>query len=192
MLFIYNSRTKKCHFTLKYKKLYIRNFSRIIYNLWFNVIPIIHYYYYLNVFSLIYYNIIFFDHHCIDKTLLFRISQRNVREYYLSYMDWSNFTKFPGHAKCHLLYSTYWLKTLFNFVCFKVPAYILAQMVGATAASGTLRLLFNGEHDHFVGTVPAGSDLQSLVIEFIITFYLMFVISSVATDTRAVSKEIIL
>nr|GMD01722.1 aquaporin NIP1-1-like [Ipomoea batatas] len=75
-----------------------------------------------------------------------------------------------------------------RFPCVQVPAYILAQMIGATAASGTLRLLFNGEHDHFVGTAPAGSDLQSLIIEFIITFYLMFVISSVTTDTRAVGE----
>ncbi|XP_019198589.1 PREDICTED: aquaporin NIP1-1-like [Ipomoea nil] len=75
-----------------------------------------------------------------------------------------------------------------RFPCAQVPAYILAQMIGATAASGTLRLIFNGEHDHFVGTAPAGSNLQSLIIEFIITFYLVFVISSVATDTRAVGE----
>ncbi|CAH9055548.1 unnamed protein product [Cuscuta europaea] len=70
----------------------------------------------------------------------------------------------------------------------QVPAYISAQMIGATLASGTLRLLFNGKHDHFAGTLPTGSDLQSLVIEFIITFYLMFVISGVATDNRAIGE----
>lgn len=62
-----------------------------------------------------------------------------------------------------------------------------AQVIGSTLASGTLRLIFNGKHDHFVGTSPTGSDVQSLVLEFIITFYLMFVISGVATDNRAVS-----
>jgi len=63
---------------------------------------------------------------------------------------------------------------------------VIAQVVGATLASGTLRLIFNGKSDHFTGTLPGGSDLQSFVVEFIITFYLMFVISGVATDNRAV------
>ncbi|KAL8460738.1 hypothetical protein ACS0TY_032303 [Phlomoides rotata] len=70
----------------------------------------------------------------------------------------------------------------------QVPAYIAAQVVGATLASGTLRLLFSGPHDHFVGTTPQGTDVQSLVMEFIITFYLMFVISGVATDNRAIGE----
>ena len=63
---------------------------------------------------------------------------------------------------------------------------MIAQVVGATLASGTLRLIFNGKNDHFAGTLPSGSDLQSFVVEFIITFYLMFVISGVSTDNRAV------
>ncbi|KAL0363505.1 UNVERIFIED_CONTAM: Aquaporin NIP1-1 [Sesamum calycinum] len=70
----------------------------------------------------------------------------------------------------------------------KVPAYIAVQVLAATLASGTLRLLFNGRHDHFAGTLPNGSDVQSLVVEFIITFYLMFVISGVATDNRAIGE----
>ncbi|KAK7412495.1 hypothetical protein VNO78_03959 [Psophocarpus tetragonolobus] len=70
----------------------------------------------------------------------------------------------------------------------QVPAYVIAQMVGSTLASGTLRLIFSGRNDHFTGTLPAGSDLQSFVIEFIITFYLMFVISGVATDNRAIGE----
>ncbi|KAK1557381.1 hypothetical protein Q3G72_023705 [Acer saccharum] len=69
-----------------------------------------------------------------------------------------------------------------------VPAYISAQLLGSTVASGTLRLIFYGKQDHFVGTVPAGSDMESFVIEFVITFYLMFVISSVATDNRAIGE----
>lgn len=68
----------------------------------------------------------------------------------------------------------------------QVPAYIVAQLIGSTLASGALRLMFNGKDDHFVGTLPAGSDLQAFLIEFIITFQLMFVISAVATDNRAV------
>jgi glycerol uptake facilitator-like aquaporin len=59
--------------------------------------------------------------------------------------------------------------------------------MGAAAASLTLRLLFGNAREHFFGTVPAGSDVQSLVIELIISFNLMFVVSAVATDNRAVS-----
>lgn len=70
----------------------------------------------------------------------------------------------------------------------QVPAYIVAQVAGSTLAAGTLRLLFTGRHDHFAGTLPTGSNVQSLVVEFIITFYLMFVISGVATDNRAIGE----
>lgn len=70
----------------------------------------------------------------------------------------------------------------------QVPVYVSSQLVGSTLASGTLRLLFGGKHELFPGTIPAGSDLQSLVLEFIITFYLMFVISGVATDNRAIGE----
>ncbi|KAF6173345.1 hypothetical protein GIB67_027040 [Kingdonia uniflora] len=70
----------------------------------------------------------------------------------------------------------------------QVPAFISAQLLGATLASGTLRLLFDGKHDHFVGTLPSGSIMQSLVLEFIISFYLMFVISGVSTDSRAIGE----
>ncbi|KAL6619582.1 hypothetical protein ACP70R_034721 [Stipagrostis hirtigluma subsp. patula] len=70
----------------------------------------------------------------------------------------------------------------------QVPAYAAAQVVGSTAASLTLRLVFGSAREHFVGTVPAGSDVQSLVIEFIISFNLMFVVSGVATDNRAIGE----
>lgn len=70
----------------------------------------------------------------------------------------------------------------------QVPAYVLAQVLGSTIASGTLRLIFHGKRDHFIGTQPDGSDMESFVIEFVITFYLMFVVSGVGTDNRAVSS----
>ncbi|GAB2212619.1 hypothetical protein Droror1_Dr00020596 [Drosera rotundifolia] len=70
----------------------------------------------------------------------------------------------------------------------QVPAYLICQVIGSTLASGTLRLLFNGKESHFLGTAPSGTEVQSLVIEFIITFYLMFVISGVATDNRAIGE----
>ncbi|PON46955.1 Major intrinsic protein [Parasponia andersonii] len=70
----------------------------------------------------------------------------------------------------------------------QVPAFIFAQVLGSTLANGTLRLLFSGKATLFPGTLPTGSNLQSFVIEFIITFYLMFVISGVATDNRAIGE----
>ncbi|WVZ24561.1 hypothetical protein V8G54_003105 [Vigna mungo] len=69
-----------------------------------------------------------------------------------------------------------------------VPAYVAAQLLGGTLASGTLKLLFMGKHDQFSGTLPTGTDLQAFVLEFIITFFLMFVISGVATDNRAIGE----
>lgn len=65
----------------------------------------------------------------------------------------------------------------------------MSQVLGSTLAAGTLRLIFNGHEDHFSGTLPSDSYLQTFVIEFIITFYLMFVVSGVATDNRAVSSS---
>ncbi|GKU92415.1 hypothetical protein SLEP1_g6147 [Rubroshorea leprosula] len=70
----------------------------------------------------------------------------------------------------------------------QVPAYMVAQLLGSTLAAGTLRLLFTGKNDVFFGTSPQGSDLQAFVMEFIITFYLMFIVSGVATDNRAVGE----
>lgn len=68
-----------------------------------------------------------------------------------------------------------------------VPAYLAAQFGGAIAASITLRLLF-GDVAYLGTTLPAGGAGQSLVLEVVLTFFLMFVIISVATDTRAVGQ----
>jgi aquaporin NIP len=70
----------------------------------------------------------------------------------------------------------------------QVPAYVLSQLVGSVLAAGTHRLLFQGNQNVFTGTHPAGSNIQSFVLEFIITFFLMFVISGVATDNRAIGE----
>ncbi|XP_042477646.1 aquaporin NIP1-1-like [Macadamia integrifolia] len=70
----------------------------------------------------------------------------------------------------------------------QVPGYVTAQLLGSTLASVTLRLLFGAEVNHFFGTAPTGSNIQSFVLEFIISFYLMFVISGVATDNRAIGE----
>ncbi|XP_016445613.1 aquaporin NIP1-2-like [Nicotiana tabacum] len=71
---------------------------------------------------------------------------------------------------------------------YTVPAYILSQVVGATLATSTVNLMFKEEQPQFLGTIPAGSDLQSLGLEFLITFHLMFAVAGIATDNRAVGE----
>ncbi|KAG0484649.1 hypothetical protein HPP92_008728 [Vanilla planifolia] len=70
----------------------------------------------------------------------------------------------------------------------QVPAYVAAQVLGSILASGTLRLLFGGHRHLFAGTIPSGSDVQSFFMELIISCFLMFVISGVATDNRAIGE----
>jgi MIP family channel proteins len=65
--------------------------------------------------------------------------------------------------------------------------YWLAQLAGGIAASLFLRLLF-GNVAHLGATLPRGSDGQSFALESALTFFLMFVIVAVATDTRAVGQ----
>ncbi|GJN06381.1 hypothetical protein PR202_ga24105 [Eleusine coracana subsp. coracana] len=71
-----------------------------------------------------------------------------------------------------------------------VPSYVVAQVLGSTLASLTLRLVFGGTtaHEHLFGTAPQGSEAQAVVLEFVISFYLMFVVSGVATDNRAIGE----
>lgn len=71
--------------------------------------------------------------------------------------------------------------------------YILAQVLGSTLASLTLRMLFHeqGNIQPIVNQYSdPTSDLEAIVWEFIITFILMFTICGVATDPRAVWSEL--
>ena len=69
----------------------------------------------------------------------------------------------------------------------RVATYVAAQAVGALSAALILRASLGDVAD--VGaTLPAGSDAQAFLWEFVLTFFLMFVITSVATDTRAVGE----
>lgn len=71
----------------------------------------------------------------------------------------------------------------------QVPIYIVAQLLGSVLASGSLYLIFDVKDEAFFGTIPVGTNVQSFVLEIIISFLLMFVISGVATDNRSVSQQ---
>jgi aquaporin NIP len=66
-----------------------------------------------------------------------------------------------------------------------VLPYAGAQIAGALAASGALRLMFPLDRTGLGATIPAGSVMQSFAMEFVLTALLMFVIMGVATDDRA-------
>ena len=66
-----------------------------------------------------------------------------------------------------------------------VLAYWLAQTSGAFFAILILTFILPGGQE-FGATLPSVSPLQAFVWEAVLTFFLMFVIISVATDTRAV------
>lgn len=65
----------------------------------------------------------------------------------------------------------------------QVLPYIAAQLLGAFAASGVLRVLFL-EHGTLGATLPAGPWWQSFVFEVLLTFMLMFVILNVSTGAK--------
>lgn len=64
-----------------------------------------------------------------------------------------------------------------------VLPYLAAQLLGGLFASFCLRLLFP-EHELLGSTLPAGSSMQSLVLEVILTYFLMLVIIMVSTGSK--------
>ena len=61
--------------------------------------------------------------------------------------------------------------------------YVLSQCIGAILASGTMHFLF--PTNILLGsTMPAGTELQSFILELILTFFLMLVIIHVATGSK--------
>lgn len=64
-----------------------------------------------------------------------------------------------------------------------VLPYIFSQVLGAVLASLTLRVMFP-EHLTLGATLPAGSIIQSFVLEFILTLILMFVVLSVSSGSK--------
>jgi len=65
----------------------------------------------------------------------------------------------------------------------EVLPYIGSQLAGASLASGLLRFLFP-ENRLLGATLPAGSDLQSFILETVLTFFLMLTILNVATGAK--------
>lgn len=63
-----------------------------------------------------------------------------------------------------------------------VAPYIASQLVGALFASGLLWLLF--EHPTLGATIPRESDLQSFVLEVVLTGLLMFVVLNVSSGAK--------
>jgi aquaporin NIP len=65
----------------------------------------------------------------------------------------------------------------------QIVLYIVSQSIGAILASIILKYLF--PMNEFLGiTVPSGSPLQSFILEFILTYFLMLVIINVATGSK--------
>ena len=62
----------------------------------------------------------------------------------------------------------------------EVIPYIASQCAGAFAASGVLRFLFP-ENAALGTTLPAGTEMQSFILELILTAILMFAILGVST-----------
>ncbi len=65
-------------------------------------------------------------------------------------------------------------------------AYVAAQIAGATAAALLLLVIWPGHPADLGATQPTVALGRALVVEVILTAFLMLVIMSVATDTRAV------
>jgi aquaporin NIP len=66
----------------------------------------------------------------------------------------------------------------------EVPAYIVGQCLAAIAASAAI-LTMVGSEASLGATVPGTDIARAAGLEVLLTFFLMFVIKSVATDSRA-------
>lgn len=61
--------------------------------------------------------------------------------------------------------------------------YIFSQMAGAVAASFTLKGMFPA-NELLGATMPSGTEMQSFIMEAILTFFLMLVILNVASGSK--------
>ena len=74
-----------------------------------------------------------------------------------------------------------------HFPWTRAAGYWGAQLIGAIAAAAVLRGSL-GNIANVGATLPSGSQAQSFLWELVLTFFLMFVIMAVATDTNAVGE----
>jgi len=74
-----------------------------------------------------------------------------------------------------------------HFPWTRVLTYAIAQVAGAVAGALVLRAIL-GPGVPLGVTTPAGTDLQSFAMEAVLTFFLMLVVTAVATDSRAVGE----
>lgn len=65
----------------------------------------------------------------------------------------------------------------------EVPAYLISQLLGALAASGLLHFLFPDNKTLGI-TQPSGSEMQSFILEVVMTFILMIVILRVSVGAK--------
>jgi aquaporin NIP len=70
-----------------------------------------------------------------------------------------------------------------RFPAADVPGYLAAQLAGAFAASGLMKVLFPG-HERLGATLPAGPVAQSFVLEVVLTWFLMLVILRVSYGSK--------
>ncbi|MGB4773786.1 MAG: aquaporin [Daejeonella sp.] len=67
----------------------------------------------------------------------------------------------------------------------QVLYYLIAQLIGAFIATGLLKLLFPA-NETLGATLPAGGQMQSAVLEFVLTFILMLVILFTSQGSKEV------
>ena len=65
----------------------------------------------------------------------------------------------------------------------QVLPYVVAQLAGAILASLALKYLFP-TNQTLGATLPTGSEMQSFILEFILTFFLMLVIINIASGSK--------
>lgn len=65
----------------------------------------------------------------------------------------------------------------------QVLPYMVSQAIGALLASAILKYLFPSSQT-LGATLPAGTEIQSFILEFILTFFLMLVVINVATGSK--------
>lgn len=74
-----------------------------------------------------------------------------------------------------------------RFPAKRIPGYLLAQVSGAILASTFHKIIWSGDHS-LGGTALSTSLASGFLVEVVLSFALMFVIISVATDSRAVGE----